>query len=509
MRITQNMLADPARNTSEDTANQNSLNKAKSSIHAWQRVLDMHALRASDNLAINKLVSPTDFYDKVSCKKETKKFDRFNPGDMAGVENADCQGSVCSVDQVCDLSAQTTTGDGKNAIFFAGGGTTFELETKYGSAFVDSEVQVYAMSQETKTGAELELSIFGVYSETAFAGSTAVTHKWGSESKSESEETSTVKFVLGDPDLGDQFDVQYFFDKQFRTPYFKAISGKSQCPHEPGTVPREKWVLEMPKQMIEGVDPGQPAIFKAFIRNESPTDDTNTCYLRTALRSNSKGLQIKLNGFSLVQPVMFYDIPANQATEVTLEARRSFTDYVFDDVLLELVSDCEWDLYDGFGLWRDPLMDSKNISVHFEQPCSAVEWSGDRAESTSFNIMQLDENFTLTVRNPYYLTDSWTTNDRLQTVKAQYRRQGDVDWVNAQQPNGQPATLTEGTSGYSQVTIKPPLTDEVYEMRVMTYCDGQAGWLGSRATDPVVVTVDRVAPVMFGRFAQPADGIWW
>ena len=50
---------------------------------------------------------------------------------------------------------------------------------------------------------------------------------------------TTTAFTLNDNNIGDYYDVKVSRDAVYNTPVFKTLAGRSSCPHEPGTDPRE------------------------------------------------------------------------------------------------------------------------------------------------------------------------------------------------------------------------------------------------------------------------------
>eukprot|EP00968_Pinguiococcus_pyrenoidosus_P014204 scaffold1290_cov278-Pinguiococcus_pyrenoidosus.AAC.1 len=116
---------------------------------------------------------------------------------------------------------------------------------------------------------------------------------------------TTVSFSLEDQEDLNAYDVRVLTDPIYGTPVFDLVAGRSRCPHEPGTDPREQWDFlfsDGPEQLDAkgeandkvrvvsrpvGADLGTPASFDVDLFNISPYDDYIIPYIHITSESDS------------------------------------------------------------------------------------------------------------------------------------------------------------------------------------------------------------------------------
>eukprot|EP00121_Abeoforma_whisleri_P001884 Awhi_evm1s1688 len=112
-----------------------------------------------------------------------------------------------------------------------------------------------------------------------------------------------TSFTLADKDLGDKFDVEIYEDPIYGTPVFELKAGISKCPHEAGTVSREKVFLRagpnFHRQYRNMMD-DQTFTIPLEITNENPNEHVNVL-LSVNVTSNSRNLKLTVNDVPLAQ----------------------------------------------------------------------------------------------------------------------------------------------------------------------------------------------------------------
>ncbi len=162
-------------------------------------------------------------------------------------------------------------------------------------------------------------------------------------------------FTFSDDDAGDQFNVSIRRDPEYDTPMFLTRAGRSMCPYESGTVPREGTEISIDKSV--GFNGGENFIeYELTIRNtQRAMDNTRKVYrLQLISASNSQGAQVEVNGNSLNENggiVNFaFGLDGNSPTGVAEEqtvrmiVRRNEADpesIRYENLRLRFFSDCE------------------------------------------------------------------------------------------------------------------------------------------------------------------------
>ncbi len=162
-------------------------------------------------------------------------------------------------------------------------------------------------------------------------------------------------FTFSDDDDGDQFNVSIRRDPQYDTPMFLTRAGRSQCPYELGTVPREGTEIAIDKNV--GFNGGEDFIeYELTLRNtQRALDNTRKVYtLQLISSSNIGGATVEVNGIELNENNNMASFPfgldGNSPTGVLEEqkvrmiVRRNAADTEnvrYEDLRLRFFSVCE------------------------------------------------------------------------------------------------------------------------------------------------------------------------
>ncbi len=262
----------------------------------------------------------------------------------------------------------------ENAIFrqnysFDGAAGAFEYsetEETTSSFTIDFEMEI-----ESSVQVEVGATLLGIGASGGVTIGSRMT--MGSSTTTENTNTNTVGYVLSDGDPGDFFSVDVLWDGSYGTPVFNTVSGASSCPWEINTAPREGVQLMADQTVAIDVPPDEPAVFSLLLGNTSQTDEDGYFSIQILQDTNPYGAHFSVNGtdFEGEYPIFLL---AGQQTPVTLTIDKGPEEYIYDNMLVRLVSDCE------FQLWQDrgdatapiPLSDSLSFSVEFIVPCTEV-----------------------------------------------------------------------------------------------------------------------------------------
>ncbi len=314
------------------------------------------------------------------------------------------------------------------------------------------------------------------------------------------DETTTTGYVLSDDDVGDYFSVDIGKDKQFKTPTFTLVQGRSSCPWEPATQPRDSTFLAIEPPVLQDVSPDEAAVFTVSLTNASPSEELREYMLLPVQTSNPSGAVLSINGQPFNSGRSFF-VDSGQTQEVTLTVERGPRRYYYEDLKIQVVPPCEFENFrNGAALQLD---DTVTFSVGFAAPCSDITlfeptsgWAYDLERSVD------EENqFRLTL-DDFEIQISET--DSLESVGAEYRRVNTEDWTPVAAevmrddlprfPNGDPKSVAIDWN----VTNVP---DGAYEIQGFARCSG-----GRSFTTVATGVIDRQRPVLAGS-PQPADNV--
>ncbi len=180
--------------------------------------------------------------------------------------------------------------------------------------------------------------------------------------------STTTGYELNDDDIGDYFSVDILKDYTYGTPVFRLASGRSSCPWEEDTQPRDGVQLTSDSYDQFVTNPDDPAIFRLSLGNTSESDEDRTYNLTFLQESNPDGAMVTLGGSQVQGGIPTpYTIPAGSSLDATVTVSRSQVAYDYNNLQFVLSSPC-----DG------SISDKVSLSAHFQSSCSDI----------SFNIPQ-------------------------------------------------------------------------------------------------------------------------
>ncbi|MFN5236777.1 MAG: LamG-like jellyroll fold domain-containing protein, partial [Bacteroidota bacterium] len=258
----------------------------------------------------------------------------------------------------------------------------FSRNISFDSNVIYSESETTEVSQSNSTSWTQNFSAgfateFGVRVN-GFGVSGGVAMNFGTEkSKSvgnSAAQSRTVGFTLADDDIGDNFTVNIKKDRVYGTPVFDLVSGQSSCPHEPNTQPRDGLDLTVDKQVAVNVPMNDAAVFKFNLGNTSQSEDWRYYTLALYNATNPDGAVVKIQG-SNSQSGTFLVGP-NQSQEVIVTVERGPNAFVYENLAMYAIADCEGVRYDALnnGDWPpEPFFEQIDLDVYFLEPCSPID----------------------------------------------------------------------------------------------------------------------------------------
>jgi Malectin domain len=417
---------------------------------------------------------------------------------------------------ISDVQAASTALNNINMISFSGGGHQYEHE--YHSSTETSNGYGMNLDFMIEAGVEAGGSLVLPGFQMDLEGHGGFAHTVSLHSSLVRDEASpmTVKFVLGDDDLGDYYDVAIHEDPTTGMPMFETVSGRSSCPNSWQTVPRERIEVLRREFVIYDADPEQPVVLKVPIVNTSPTDEMFPYVVIQNATTNQKGLQFRAFGNPVTEEfVPVYLLPF-EITNVEFEIRRPAREepeyFDFEDVAIVIASPCNWhNVYTSFA-----------VTIHYMKPCPPIEWVGALANdwtverqgvgestvpSTTTGLLQVpDDGLVLAVRNPHWQIGSWSDATHLESVVVQSRPVGGSEWTTISDE-----LKFEPETNWGEVIVRNVwpnqapnmVADGLYDLRGITKCK-KAGGIRS---DHLKYSVTPPRRVAVGAGQDPIDAL--
>jgi hypothetical protein len=229
----------------------------------------------------------------------------------------------------------------ENKSFSGGVSYEYSLETSTTKS-ITYEYETYI---DEGVAIEAGLSVAGIG---AFGGVSVKSRRTiGQTNTNEVSKSNTVGFVLSDDDIGDSFSVNILNNSVYGVPAFKLAAGKSSCPWEPGTLPREGVQLSS-SSYTRTIREGLPAVFNLQLGNLSQSDEDRVYNLLFDHTSNPNGAVIKIGGSPAVGNIPYpYTIKAGKNAEVTVSLEKAPEGPMsYRNIRFVLESPCDENIYD-------------------------------------------------------------------------------------------------------------------------------------------------------------------
>lgn len=192
-------------------------------------------------------------------------------------------------------------------------------------------------------------------------------HNFNSRTDTDENGNNRVdSFTLNDDDAGDHFDVLIKRDPEYDTPMFLTNAGRSSCPFESGTVPREG--VELIVDKVVGYGTGDESVlFNLTLRNTQIAKDATrkTYIVGMAGASNPLGAVVNLNESPIFEPTtsskFVFDLDSSSPTGVRNEIKAQLrisrgtdapSEISYENIKIQMYSECEQagDRYRSYGV---------------------------------------------------------------------------------------------------------------------------------------------------------------
>ena len=307
-------------------------------------------------------------------------------------------------------------------------------------------------------------------------------------------QATTVGYTLKDDDAGDFFSVDVKDDAKYGTPVFKTVSGRSSCPVEKDTQPRDGVEIRIDPPLQDGVDPDGAASFVLSVTNTSDSEEEREYFIQPIQTTNPDGASIFLVGDTFLQ--LAVNLKPRQTHTWDLTIRRGPSKFRYDNIALMVLPTCQFDYWRKTGVVLQS--DTATFSVHYQAPCSDITlfepqpgWTYNKAQS----LENPENKIGLT------LTDfqvEIAERDSIEVVGAQYRAAETETWFNIGEILRK--DLEEGRSVELDWDVTH-VADGQYELRAFTRCAA-----GFTYSPTATGRIDRKSPTVFGT-PQPADSL--
>jgi|GEM_PF-1695309 len=376
-----------------------------------------------------------------------------------------------------------------NFSFNAGVGYTYTEENTTSS----TSVVEFDTTVSSEYGFEIGATVNGIGSEGGYTYRTRLTK--GKSVATTEENTTTISYTLADDDItsalnqiGDYFSVDVKTDPVYGTPVFNLVSGASSCPWEPNTQPRDGVTFSANTYTVSNIAGGNDAVFLLYLGNTSQTDEDRRYYLCVDNATNTMGATVKINGVAL-EGAMAFDVPAGQAAQAVMTVTPGPVGYELEGLTLEFYAEGDR----GNDGPTDHYFDVfKSFNIYWEAPYSRVSiyrpednWLVNQAANNTLEVI---------------LKDYDLTKEDFRSVKLEYRRPSDANWLPAAEIFRD--TLEAYPRYYTLQWDVSGLADGAYQIRAATTDSVQANFY----TASLNGVIDREPPAMLNA-PQPADGI--
>ncbi len=357
-----------------------------------------------------------------------------------------------------------------------------------------------------------------VQTEANLGGTVKVNFNIDYESETSTTTTNTSGYVLADDDAGDQFSVTAIkgIDKM-HTAYFETFAGRSSCPYEPGTIPRDRPEISLEysdgsafgSNILRDLKPDENGYFALKLSNLAPEIFNEPRYysLAQATASNQNGARLSFDGINPFP--LTYDIPSGGYVYTSLFVGKGGPSFDYSDLELQLIPNCFdalADIPDGFnGAYIE-------LEAYFRRPCSSVSILSP--EDNWRIIRSRDEFGNPSERITIRLGDYDPENEFLESISMEYRRIGTSKWEPIRDSEVSKYSLQNYFQRFKSTYRDPvynyvwdvidqsEIIDGEYEVRAYVNC-GIEGKVYSNVTRGVI---DRSRIALFGT-PKPTDGV--
>ncbi|WP_299464220.1 LamG-like jellyroll fold domain-containing protein [uncultured Microscilla sp.] len=330
-------------------------------------------------------------------------------------------------------------------------------------------------------------------------------HEYEKTTNTDGSNKKTYSFELSDSDLGDQFDVLIRRDGNhtYATPVFKTVAGRSMCPVEVGTQPRQG--LEITSDVQTGVaDLDDQVAFNVTLKNtQVAIEPANGGYHKTyGLKvHDNKGAIIKYEGVLMneaTKPIVLdaQGLGAIKNGLLTIERNPASAKTKFENIPVVFYALCEEE-NGSLGYYESNvkpstginLVDTLYLSAEFHRPC--VERIEVLKPTNHWVVNSQSDNkldLVFKINHPDASMDKLLIEYATAQSNVPHLLEEIVDPI---------TTLTKRADGYYVYTVDVSgLVDGEYSIRLVPQCGiGTELWRKQHATDWIAGSIFRTKPV--------------
>jgi hypothetical protein len=377
-----------------------------------------------------------------------------------------------------------------NAIFdknltLNGGGVEAEFFTTSSSS--QSSTIEFQMEIDAGVSAELGLEVGGI----GVSGGITANFKMetGAAETVTQLSSTTTGYKLFDDDNFDLFTIDVKKDPVYNTPVFDVVAGKSSCPFEFNTQPRDEFSFTTTNSELSGIPTGTQADFVVNIANTSQSSEGRT-YKMEYINSTT-GALVNVGGATggavltipLERPSLVTDNPPKDDNRnVLVSVTQQAPSYkVFTPITLRA--------FDGCVTGTGNLEKYLQLKALFVGACSNIRL----AEPLNGHIISMASNNTLNLDIRDY------TFANITEVTLQYAKEGTTNWNTGVTWS----TLANNAAGDGSKfwTIPSSIADGNYKVRMQLKCAIETVYSAD-----VNIIIDRNPPVPFG-LQEPTDKV--
>lgn len=311
------------------------------------------------------------------------------------------------------------------------------------------------------------------------------------------DESTSVSVNFGDPDKGDEFVVDIYYDETYGTFIFHTVAGRSKCIHEDGTARSEDPRLVLSNPTSSFIYPEETMVFEVGMSNLGQSPDSLFYIVQEA---GNRDLSVTADYTIVNENGLVIQLHNDKSVTKQIAIKRGYNKYEFPKLQLTLKSKCEADmnvrqnqidgLYTTITL-SNALNEKGEQVLKWMEPCPEVHWAGELNRDRHFLInTRTTDSLPVQIFNPRASSGKNITNlstdGPLKEILFKYRPIGTKAWTTGltKTPTETSVTMNylhlfvhEDDYGISSLDwqLQGRVNEGNYEIVLETKCDIQVG----------------------------------
>ena len=342
------------------------------------------------------------------------------------------------------------------------------------------------------------------------------------------EESTSVSVNLGDPDIGDEFVVDIYFDEIYGTFIFHTVAGISKCIHEENTARSEDPKLILLNPASSFIYPKESMVFEVEMTNLGLSPDS---FFYIAQEAGSRDLFVKADYNGVNENGLVIQLYKDTPVIKQIAINRGYKKYEFPNLQLTLKSKCEADMNvrqnQNDGMYTTITL-SNAVNAEGEQvlkwmePCPELHWAGELKRDRYFLFSTLtseegkDDTLPVKIFNPSATIGKNITklsaDGPLKEVLFKYRPKGATVWKTGltKTPTGSTEPMNfllpfvdEDPYGFSSLDwlLEGKVSQGDYEIMLESKCESPGGPDEVKGFQESIITgiYDIASPEQYGK----------